>query len=214
MVVRAPATTGAPEQAGERLLVEAAQKDPARFAELYELHFERVYGFILRRVGDRDAAEDLTSEVFHRALANVGRFEWRGVPFTAWLFRIAGNAIVDQSKRAGKEVAVDDPPEVGVEVDLADVEHRARLFRLVEQLPDDQTSVIRMRFAEQMSIREIAGKLGRTERAVKQLQFRGLQSLRDLLKVKRGKPPFDTAQGKLRTRSYTKGRKKPGGKDA
>lgn len=121
MVVRATASTGFTEQAEERLLVEAAQKDPARFAELYELHFERVYAFIARRVCERDAAEDLTSEVFHKALANIGSFEWRGAPFAAWLFRIAANALADWLKRAGREVAVDDPPEFGAETDLAEV---------------------------------------------------------------------------------------------
>jgi RNA polymerase sigma-70 factor, ECF subfamily len=182
MVVRAPASKLSPEQAEERLLVAAAQKDPSRFAELYEINFERVYGFIARRVSDRDAAEDLTSEVFHKALANLRRFEWRGAPFVAWLLRIAANAIADRAQRAGRELAVDDPPELGAEatadVDLEEVEHRARLFRLVEQLPADQRRVIAMRFAEENSIREIAQALGRTEGAVKQLQFRGLQNLR------------------------------------
>jgi RNA polymerase sigma-70 factor (ECF subfamily) len=182
MVVRAPASRRAPEQAEERLLVEAAQKDPTRFAELYEIHFERVYAFVARRVGDRDAAEDLTSDTFHKALANLRRFEWRGAPFAAWLLRIAANAIADRGQRAGRELAVDDPPELGAEatadVDLEEVEHRARLFRLVDRLPDDQRRVIAMRFAEEKSIREIAEELGRTEGAVKQLQFRGLQNLR------------------------------------
>ena len=182
MVVRAPASRRAPEQAEERLLVEAAQKDPTRFAELYEIHFERVYAFVARRVGDRDAAEDLTSDTFHKALANLRRFEWRGAPFAAWLLRIAANAIADRGQRAGRELAVDDPPELGAEatadVDLEEVEHRARLFRLVDRLPDDQRRVIAMRYAEEKSIREIAEELGRTEGAVKQLQFRGLQNLR------------------------------------
>ncbi len=216
MVLRAPASKRSPEQAEERLLVEAAQKDPARFAELYEINFERVYGFIARRVGDRDAAEDLTSEVFHKALANVRRFEWRGVPFAAWLLRIAANAIADRAQRTGRELAVEDPPqlseEASAEVGLEEVEHRARLFRLVDELPADQRRVIAMRFAEEKSILEIAGALGRTEGAVKQLQFRGLQSLR--AKIKGGKPqrtPFGSAQGRLGT---TKGNTKPGGKDA
>jgi RNA polymerase sigma-70 factor (ECF subfamily) len=208
MVVRAPASRRAPEQAEEGLLVEAAQKDPTRFAELYEIHFEQVYAFIARRVGDRDAAEDLTSDTFHKALANLRRFEWRGVPFVAWLLRIAANAIADRSQRAGRELAVDDPPELSEEasadVDLEEVEHRARLFRLVEQLPGDQRRVIAMRFAEEKSIREIAEELGRTEGAVKQLQFRGLQSLR--AQIKNRKPQ--------RTRSTTKGNKRPGGKNA
>src|SRR5437879_3357868 len=64
--------------AAERLLIEAAQRDPSRFGDLYEYNFERVYAFIARRVGDRDTAEDLTADVFHQALANLSRFEWRG----------------------------------------------------------------------------------------------------------------------------------------
>jgi len=216
MVLRAPASKRSPEQAEERLLVEAAQKDPARFAEVYEINFERVYGFVARRVGDRDAAEDLTSEVFHKALANLRRFEWRGVPFAGWLLRIAANAIADRASRTGRELAMDDPPEVEdhAGVDLEEVERRARLFCLVERLPADQRRVIAMRFAEEKSIREIAETLGRTEGAVKQLQFRGLSSLRVQIKVKGTKPPFDSAQGRLRTRNYTKESRKPGGKNA
>lgn len=179
MVARAPASRQSPEQTDERLLVEAAQKDPTRFAELYEIHFERVYAFIARRVGDRDAAEDLTSEVFFRALANLKRFEWRGVAFGAWLLRIAVNAIVDRSKQHGREIAVDDPPELSTRPGLGQVEDRARLFRLVDQLPEDQRHVVVMRFAAQKSIREIAQQLGRSEGAIKQLQFRGLENLRD-----------------------------------
>jgi len=208
MVLRAPASKRSPEQAEERLLVAAAQKDPTRFGELYEINFERVYAFIAWRVGDRDAAEDLTSEVFHKALANFRRFEWRGAPFASWLLKIAANAIADKAQRRGKELTVDDFPEIAedasVLADLEEVDRRARLFRLVEQLPEDQRRVIVMRFAEEKSTREIAQTLGRTEGAVKQLQFRGLRSLREQIKDK--KPQ--------RTQSYTKGRTKPGGKDA
>ena len=166
----------------ERSLIEAAQRDPACFAELYENNFERVYAFIARRVGDRDQAQDLTADVFHSALKNLSRFEWRGAPFAAWLFRIAANAIADRGKRAAqldaiklREVREADPSD---DADLADVEHRARLFKLVEKLPGDQRRVITMRFAQQRSIAEIAKDIGRSEGAIKQLQFRGLQSLR------------------------------------
>src|ERR1043166_2552779 len=86
----------------ERLLIEAAQKDPGRFAELYEINFERVYSYIVRRVQDRAEAQDLTSDVFHQALANLGRFEWRATPFAAWLFRIAANVIADRFERMAK----------------------------------------------------------------------------------------------------------------
>ncbi len=215
MVLRAPASKRSPERAEERLLVEAAQKDPTRFAELYEINFERVYAFIAWRVHDRDAAEDLTSEVFHKALANLRRFEWRDAPIASWLLKIAANAIADRAQRGRKELAVDDPPEMAEDAsvleDLEEVERRARLFRLVEQLPGDQQRVIAMRFVEEKSIRQIAEELGRTEGAVKQLQFRGLQNLRE--QIKDTKPPLDSAQGKLRTQSYAKGKTKPGGKD-
>jgi RNA polymerase sigma-70 factor (ECF subfamily) len=91
-------------EADERLLIEAAKKDRTHFADLYELHFERVYAFIGRRVHDRATVQDLTSEVFRRALENLDRFEWRGAPFAAWLFRIASNAISNHWQRATKEI--------------------------------------------------------------------------------------------------------------
>src|SRR5580692_1899867 len=87
----------------EQQIVEEAQRDPARFADLYDRHFDRVYAFVARRVRDRHVAEDLTSEVFHHALAHLPRFEWRGAPFGAWLMRIAANAIADHWKRGARE---------------------------------------------------------------------------------------------------------------
>jgi RNA polymerase sigma-70 factor (ECF subfamily) len=173
----------------ERLLIEAAQKNPARFAELYEENFDRVYAYISRRVRDRSEAEDLTSEVFHQALANLSRFEWRGVPFAAWLFRIAANAIIDRSKRASKALAGPENFEPTAEVGLREIEEseqRAMLFRLVDRLPADQRRVIGLRFSEEKSVREIAGELGRSEGAIKQLQFRALQSLRAQLNAESG----------------------------
>jgi RNA polymerase sigma-70 factor (ECF subfamily) len=167
-------------ESGERLLIEAAQRDPRRFAELYENNFGRVYAFIARRVRNREEAEDLTSEVFHQALANIGRFEWRGVPFVAWLLRIAANAIVDRWHSASKE-QVDPRRDAADPAILSEIEQRAMLFQLVDRLPEDQRRVIIRRFVEQRSTREIAGELGRTEGAVKQLQFRALENLRALM---------------------------------
>lgn len=165
------------EEVDERLLVEAAQKDPSRFADLYEHHFDRIYAFIARRVRDRYEAQDLTSEVFHQALANIKRYTYRGVPFSAWLFRIASNAIVDRSRRVNRErdVLMQQDPE---DIQLQDSENHARLFQTVNGLPPDQRRVIELRFAEQKSIREIAEEMNRTEGAIKQLQFRALQNLR------------------------------------
>src|SRR3989442_8514006 len=87
----------------ERLLVEAAQKDPRRFGELYESNFERVYAFIARRVGNRHEAEDVTAEVFQHALANISKFEWRGGPFAVRLFWISGHTIPGRRKKSFRE---------------------------------------------------------------------------------------------------------------
>src|SRR5688572_7539277 len=167
--------------ADERFLVEAAQRDPSRFADLYDRHFERVYAFIVRRVRNRDAAEELTAEVFHKALAYLPAFEVRGAPFGAWLIRIAANAVIDRARRDGREVVDSDSlPDTSVapDVDLDHDEQCARLFRLVDALPAVQRDVIVDRFVDERSLKETAARLGRTEGAVKQLQYRALETLR------------------------------------
>jgi RNA polymerase sigma-70 factor (ECF subfamily) len=163
----------------ERLMIEAAQHDPSRFAELYESNFNRVYAFVVRRVSNREEAEDVTAEVFHQALLNLSRFQWRGVPFAAWLLRIAANALADRWQRAAKHGEVQSPEALEQEPGAdAHVERRAMLFQLVDRLPADQRLVILRRFVSQKSVREISQELGRSEGAVKQLQFRALATLR------------------------------------
>lgn len=159
----------------ERLLVEAAQDDPSRFAELYERNFYRVYAYIAHRVQDRHQAEDLTSEVFKEALAGIRKFEWRGAPFAAWLLKIASRAIADHWTRAGRESEVPAPENIGA---TEETERNAMLFQLVDRLPEAQYRVIHMRFVEQKSIREIAQEMNRSEGAVKQLQLRAIENLR------------------------------------
>jgi RNA polymerase sigma-70 factor (ECF subfamily) len=160
----------------ERQLIEGAQKDPRRFGELYERNFERVYAFVARRVRDRHEAEDVTAEVFHHALANLSKFEWRGVPFAVWLYRIAANAVADRWKKLSKQNA--DPISDLDQPHWPDIERRATLFQLVDTLPDDQRAVVIKRFVEEKSIREIAQEFERSEGAIKQLQYRALETLR------------------------------------
>jgi RNA polymerase sigma-70 factor (ECF subfamily) len=183
MIRRARASREKPSD--ERLLIEAAKKDPAGFGELYELHFERVYAFVARRVRRREEAEDLTAEVFRKALTGIGSFEWRGVPFAAWLLRIAANAVAGRRPDSGgsaQPASVEPTQEKRLEED----ERRARLYRSVGQLPEDQRRVIRMRFAEELPIRQIARALGRSEGAVKQLQWRALKNLKARLENANG----------------------------
>jgi RNA polymerase sigma-70 factor, ECF subfamily len=180
------------DETHERRLVEAAQQDRACFGAVYERYFGLVYGFIARRVRERTLAEDLTSEVFRKALASLPKFKWTGAPFGAWLLRIASNMIADRAKREAKlATATADDSLVAhtsgedSQASLEYAERRARLFRLVDELPGDQKRVVVLRFAEEKSIKEIAGELGRSEGAVKQLQFRALESMRAKLAVKK-----------------------------
>jgi RNA polymerase sigma-70 factor (ECF subfamily) len=168
-----------PSEPDDKELVERARIDPRGFADLYARHFDRVYAFVRHRVALRSDAEDLTGEVFKQALANFPRFEWRGVPFIAWLYRIAGNAIADHYARAARErtlPAGGDAEAEGAAWEVA--ERRALLYRAVRELPADQQRVVHMRFGEERTVADIARALGRSEGAIKQLQFRALQQLR------------------------------------
>ena len=165
-----------PDLQQEQERIQAAKQDPAHFASLYEENFYRVYAYIARRVTDRATAEDLTSEAFREALASLPKFEWQGVPFIAWLLRLASRILADHFKRVGREPLEVMPDSDGVQIN--EIEQHAALFQLVDRLPEAQFRVIHMRFVEQKSIREIAGALGRTEGAVKQLQLRAIENLR------------------------------------
>jgi RNA polymerase sigma-70 factor (ECF subfamily) len=192
--VRRPAPKPTPEAPDERVLVEAAQAEPSKFAALYELHFGRVYAYVARRVCDRSLAEDVTAEVFHRALAGLAKYEWRGKPFAAWLYRIAANAIADQQKRANREqLTGDEPQDAATSATLNPAaahseapsgefdslaERAGAVFALVEELPELQRDVLRARFIDERSTKDIAHRLNKTEGAVKQLQFRAIQTLR------------------------------------
>ena len=150
-----------PTKTDERLLIEAAQRDRARFADIYEEYFEIVYAYVARRVRNRSTAEDLTGDVFHKALANLSKFKWTGAPFASWLFRIASNLIADLARRKALEADPASSPRVskGVDTpsltvglpprsgsgssktqqsDLEEAERLAVLFKLVETLADDQ----------------------------------------------------------------------------
>jgi RNA polymerase sigma-70 factor (ECF subfamily) len=162
----------------ERSLIEAAQRDPRCFGDVYEANFERVYAFVVSRLSDRSEAEETTAEVFHQALANISRFEWRGKPFVAWLLRIASNTIADRRHAASRLQQMDaaDFEELGFE---DGTERKAILAQLLNDLPSDQRTVLVRRFVHQHRIRDIAKQMGRTEGAIKQLQLRGLQRLRE-----------------------------------
>ena len=161
----------------DRLQIRSAQSEQVHFAELYEQNFHRVYAFIARRVGSRDHAQDLTAEVFHQALASIGGFRWQGTPFISWLYGIAANVLATHWQKLGRN-----PAQLKEDWDASgseEIERSAILAELVESLMPDQRMVVVRRFIEQRSIREVAIELGRSEGAIKQLQLRALENLRE-----------------------------------
>jgi RNA polymerase sigma-70 factor, ECF subfamily len=165
----------------ECALVERAKTEPSAFAELYERHADRIYSYALHCLHDRMAAEDVVGDTFLRALEHLPCYEWRGVPFSAWLFRIASNMIASRTRRASSvsghpftEIADRAP---GPEDMLLRRERRRAVFDAISKLPLPQRQVVLLRFGEELPHKEIALIVGRSEGAVKGLLYRGLHSL-------------------------------------
>lgn len=167
----------------DQQLVARAQKDSQAFGALYDGYVDRVYRYCYRRTGSHYEAEELTAQTFRRALEALPKYEWRGAPFGAWLFRIAGNLIVDGSKR--REVPIDgrDFEQPGPQpVDgLLEAEEIDELWQAVYRLPLHQQQVLVLRFAQGLSTREVARIVNRSETATKQLVYRSLKALRERL---------------------------------
>lgn len=164
----------------ERLQILAAQRDRAAFAPLYERYVDQIYGYVLSLTKDKEEAEDVTAATFAKALEELPRFEWRGVPYSAWLYRVATNLVTREKRRPGwveldPHLAADleDPSELAERMDR---DHEVR--GAVAALPTDQRQVVLLRFGAEMTCREIGSVMGRSEGAVKLLTFRALTSMR------------------------------------
>ena len=160
--------------------------DRHAFGELYDTHVESVYRYVLYRVREPSDAEDLTSEVFTRAFANIHRYRWQGKSFLAWLYTIARNAVTDRSRRERPTVDLDDA--FGVAEEGPTAHDRAvtgeqvdALRGAVKHLTSEQQEVLVLRFVQDMSSRQVAKMLGKNEGAIRALQFRALGRLRKLL---------------------------------
>jgi len=173
---------------GERAVVDAARAgDEAALAELYKLYFPRVYRYILARMGNPYDAEDLTEEVFLRVLHAIERFQWREAPFSAWLFRIAHNAVISQRRKEGAR-GRSSPLSEALPMDSQGpdemVENRLALkeiMKAAETLPEAQRRVISLRFAAGLTVAETARAMGKGEGNVKVIQHKAIAKLRDML---------------------------------
>ena len=170
----------------ESLVQRAKQRDQKAFAQLYEEHFDKIYRYVALRIGDRTEAEDMTQQVFLNALKSISSFKWKGVPFAAWLFRIAHNQVVDYLRKKSKQVAVplneslvssDSNPQLMAGHNL-DVE---QLLSATRRLTEAQRQVISLRFAGELSINQVANIMGKSQGAVKALQHSAIVALRKIL---------------------------------
>jgi len=170
----------------EDVLARASQGDKDAFGELYECYTERIFNYVYYRTGNVHDAEDLTARVFQRAMNHIHNYTDRGVPFSAWLYRIAHNLVAnwhrDRSRR--QEIPIDDLPVLPAkgehpEATLVRTEEQDALLRLIRRLPSDRQNLLILKFVENLSNAEIGQIMGRSEGAVKSLYHRTLLALRD-----------------------------------
>lgn len=170
----------------ENLIRRARQHDQAALTQIYEENFDRIYRYIVLKIGDKTEAEDMTQQVFLNAFQSISSFKSRGTPISAWLFRIAHNQIVDYLRKKSKQATVplaeslvgstSDP---GLKVERAlDIE---QLAAAIKRLTKAQQEVISLRFGGELSVAQVAKVMGKSEGAIKALQHSAIVSLRRLL---------------------------------
>jgi len=168
----------------EALVAQAQQRNEACMAALYERYYDRIYRYTLSRLGNQADAEDLTQETFLKMVDKLHTFRWQGIPFTAWLFRIANNSVVDMIRRRSRqpqqELNEAIPLESGKQVE-EQVEFSLTLKEVITamaRLTSNQQEVLAMRFGAELSVKETAKALGKAEGTVKSTQLQALQALR------------------------------------
>jgi RNA polymerase sigma-70 factor (ECF subfamily) len=170
----------------ESALVERAKSDPQAFGLLYDRYCRLIYAYFVSRAGDPTLAEDLTSQTFFQAMQAIGRYEQRGLPFRAWLYRIAANIMVSHARRQTPQWHAEEAlnlrdPDPEPEASFLRLERALGLKAALATLAPDQREAIELRFGRDLRIKEIAAQMNRSEGAVKMLLLRGMESLRHRL---------------------------------
>ena len=173
----------------DKALVELAADDKEAFGELYERYLTKIYNYVYYRTGNTHDAEDLTAKVFQRAMSHIGNYVDRGLPFQAWLYRIAHNLVANWHRDQGRRkiIALDDYVAHSLQSEAPDrrteeQEEQKQLMEAVRRLPEDRQQLLLLKFIEQLPNAEIGEIMGRTEGAVKSLYHRTLLALREDLK--------------------------------
>jgi len=172
----------------EHAIVEQAKRNPQAFGQLYDKYFEGIFGFVYRRTDDENLAADLTSQTFLKALQNLKRYEFRGLPFSAWLYRIAANEVNKHYNKRKRTPIFSLEEERIIEI-LEQQEHQFSqeqielLVRVLNELPTQTMEVIEMRFFEGKNFSEIAYILNIGESGAKMRLYRALDKIRDNLNL-------------------------------
>jgi RNA polymerase sigma-70 factor, ECF subfamily len=195
MAHRSPA-----ELAAEREMILAAQRDREAFTPLYERYVDQIYAYAYSLTHNRELAEDVTAATFARAIEELPRFEWRGVPYSAWLYRVAANLVARDRRRPGwielSPHVGDDG--IGPEEEVTRLDRDARIRAAVDDLPADQRRAVLLRFGGDLRNREIAEIMERSEGAIKLLTFRAMTTLRRRLGAPQPADREDQARGTRR----------------
>jgi RNA polymerase sigma-70 factor (ECF subfamily) len=174
----------------QSLVRRAQQQDKEAFAELYEAYFDKIYRYIVLKTGDRTEAEDMTQQVFLKALKSLPAYKYKDVPFSAWLYRIAHNQMVDHFRRSGRQQSCELTDEITPDDPEGNPEHQTELkinieglVKATRQLTRAQQEVIALRFSSDLPVAEVARLMGRSEGAVKALQHSAVLALRKIMVV-------------------------------
>ena len=177
-----------PESEEKNILLNASQGDLEAFGILYEKYVERIYNYVYYRTGNVHDAEDLSARVFYRALNHIHTYTDRGLPFSAWLYRIAHNLIANwhRDRSRHQEIPLSDAPIIHFkseppEVTLMQTQEQDSLLRYIRHLPSERQHLLILKFVEHMSNADIGVTMGRSEGAVKSLYHRTLLALRNEL---------------------------------
>ena len=170
----------------EQVVQRAVNGDREAFTYIYDLHFDKIYRYIYVKVHSQAEAEDLTQDVFIKAYEAIKSYKFRDLPFTAWLFKIAHNRVIDHVRKSSKEkkASLEEAGAISSGDPVHMTEQNFEIYELktaLEKLPDAQREVATMRFISELSISEVALALGKSEGTVKALQFNAVASLRKLL---------------------------------
>jgi RNA polymerase sigma-70 factor, ECF subfamily len=173
----------------ENEIIERSKRDVRAFGEIYERYFDRIFNFIYRQTDDEDTAGDLCSQTFVNALNNLNKYQFRGFPFSAWLYKIAGNEVNKHyRKNRGKQVFSLEEVRVREMIELSDEtwdeEMIQRLLDFMKELPTDMLQVLELRFFEDKDFKEIAFILDMTESGAKMRTYRALDKLRQNFNLK------------------------------